>query len=259
MNTTSDYLKVCEEAARAGGAVLMDWIGRTEARNKGPRDLVTQADLASQEEVRRLVLGAFPDHCLLGEEDSPGETPTARAEFRWIVDPLDGTTNFVHSIPHFAVSLALEHRGRVLVGTIFNPIRQECFTAEAGRGAWLNGRPLRASKVAKLADALAVTGFPPNVQPDSPDLLLFNKVIFQCHSVHRTGCSSLNFAYLAAGWYDAFWSHSTKIWDVAAGVLLAREAGCTVTAPDGSPFVLDDASFLAAATGPLHAEVLRYV
>jgi myo-inositol-1(or 4)-monophosphatase len=233
----------------------MDWIGRIDVRSKGPADLVTQADLASQEAVRQVVLDAFPDHRLLGEEDAHRQPLPTRAEYRWIVDPLDGTTNYVHRIPHFAVSLALEHNGNVLVGAIYDPNRDECFLASAGGGARLNGRPIRTSAVTTLSESLAVTGFPPNLPPDSPDLMVFQKVIFLSQSVHRTGSASLNFAYMAAGRYDVYWSFGTKIWDVAAGVLLVREAGGVVTAPDGGPFVLEDACFLAAANDALLAQL----
>ena len=259
MSTTSEYIKVCEEAVRAGGATVLDWIGRFEVREKGPADLVTQADLASQEAVRRIVLGAFPDHCLVGEEDAHASGPAPRAQYRWIVDPLDGTTNYVHQVPHFAVSLALEHNGEVLVGAVYDPNREECFTAVAGQGARLDGRPLRTSAITDLSQALAVVGFVPNIQPGAPDLLVFQKAVFRCQSVRRTGCSSLNLCYLAAGRFDAYWSFGTHMWDVAAGVLLIREAGGIVTAPDGGPFVLEEAHFLAAANPPLHRQLRELV
>ena len=160
---------------------------------------MTQADLASQEAVRRIVLGAFPAHCLLGEEKVPGEPATDRAEYRWIVDPLDGTTNFVHGVPHYSVSLALERNGELLVGAVYDPMLDECFTAAAGRGARLNGRPMHASTVSRLSEALAAVGFPPNVQRDSPDLSLFVEMVCRCQAIRRTGSSALNLCYMAAG------------------------------------------------------------
>jgi len=259
MTASIDYIRVCEEAVRAGGAVVLDWVGRVEVRMKGPADLVTQADLASQEAVRRTVLGAFPDHCLLGEEDAPAQSPPRRAEYRWIVDPLDGTTNYVHRVPHYAVSLALERQGALLVGAVYDPNRDECFTAVAGQGARLNGRPIRTSATGTLAESLAVVGFPPGVRPDSPDLLVFQKAVHRCQSILRTGSSSLNLCYLAAGRFDAHWSFGTKVWDVAAGVLIVREAGGVVTAPDGGPFVLEDGHLLAAANPQLHGQVREVV
>src|SRR5687768_15961356 len=139
-----DYLTVCESAARAGGAVLLDWIDRFAVREKGPADLVTEADLASQNTIRDLLLSTFPDHAFLGEESS--ELPEDKP-YRWIVDPLDGTTNYVHQVPQYAVSVALTHQGKLLVGTVYDPVSQECFTAAAGKGAWLNGRRLEVSRI----------------------------------------------------------------------------------------------------------------
>jgi myo-inositol-1(or 4)-monophosphatase len=250
-----EYLRVCENAVRAGGQVVQDWAGRFDVRKKGPADLVTQADLASQEAVRKIVLGAFPDHCLLGEEAEPGQKSVERAEYRWIVDPLDGTTNYVHGVPHYCVSLGLERNGRLLVGAVYDPNLDECFTAVEGQGAWLNGKPIRASGVSMLSEALAAVGFPPNVQPDSPDLRLFLEMVPRCQGIRRTGSSALNLCYIGAGRFDLYWSYSTKIWDVAAGVLIVREAGGCVTSPDGGEFVLEGADFLAAATLELHARL----
>ncbi len=255
MNVMSDYLRVCEEAVRIGGRVVQDWVGRAEVWKKGSADLVTQADLASQEAVRRTVLGAFPEHCLLGEEKGAGETPADRAEYRWIVDPLDGTTNFVHGVPHYSVSLALERNGDLLVGAVYDPVLDECFTAAASQGAHLNGRPIHASSVATLSEALAVVGLPPNVRRDSPDLLLFLEMVGRCQAIRRTGSSALNLCYLAAGRFDVYWSFSTNIWDVAAGVLILREAGGLITSPTGGDFCLEDARFLAGANQELHGQL----
>ena len=278
-----DYMRVCETAVRAGGQVVQDWAGRFDVRKKGPADLVTQADFASQEVVRKMVLTAFPDHSLLGEESrglsqfssasaesrtadhkpQPGRCTTNRsrdgcttkAEYRWIVDPLDGTTNYVHGVPHYCVSLALERNGRLLVGAVYNPVLDECFTAIAGRGAWLNGRPIHVSGVSTLSESLAAVGFPPNVPPDAPDLRLFLAMIPRCQGIRRTGSSALNLCYLAAGRFDLYWSYATRIWDVAAGVLIVREAGGCVTSPDGGEFSLEEAHFLATATPELHARL----
>jgi myo-inositol-1(or 4)-monophosphatase len=255
MGVIDDYLRVCEEAVRVGGRVIQGWVGRFEVREKGPADLVTQADLASQEAIRRTVLGAFPQHSLLGEEKSPDQPATARAEYRWIVDPLDGTTNFVHGVPHYCVSLALERSGELLVGAVYDPMLDECFTAAAGQGARLNGRPIHASRVSTLSETLAVASFPPSVKQDSPDLLLFLKMIGRTQGIRRTGSSALNLCYLAAGRFDIYWSYSTNIWDVAAGVLILREAGGHVTSTAGGEFCLEEAHFLAAANQELHARL----
>jgi myo-inositol-1(or 4)-monophosphatase len=256
MQESSDYLRIGEEAVRAGGQVLQQWVGRFAVQKKGPADLVTQADFASQEVVRKIVLGAFPTHSLLGEESKPGDATAARAEYRWIVEPLDGTTNYVHGLPHYCVSLALERNGELLVGAVYDPILDECFTAIAGQGAWLNGRPIHASGAVDLGESLATVGFPPNVQPNAPDLLVFLDMLSRCQAVRRTGSAALNLCNLAVGRFDLFWSYSTRIWDVAAGALIVREAGGHITSPTGGSFDLEEAHFLAAATPELHAQLL---
>jgi len=254
-----DYLNICEQAVRAGGSVIQDWVGRFEVREKGPADLVTQADLASQQEIGRIVLGEFPDHCLLGEEADSSQIPSPRAEYRWIVDPIDGTTNYVHQVPHYCVSLALERNGELLVGAVFDPVNDECYTASRGGGAYLNEKKIHTSQVSELSEALAVVGFPPNVTMGSPDLLVFLEAIQRCQAIRRTGSAALNLCYLAAGRFDVFWSFATKIWDVAAGALIIREAGGVITSPEGGDFVLEEARFVAAANRPLHAELLELV
>ncbi len=251
----NDYLRVCEEAVREGGRQIQQWVGRFDVQMKGPADMVTQADLASQEAVRKIVLGAFPEHSLLGEESHPGAEADARAEYRWIVDPLDGTTNFVHGVPHYCVSLALERNGELLVGAVYDPTRDECFTAALGGGAHVNGRPIHASRVTEMTDALAVVGFPYSVHRESPDVLLFLEMMGRCHGIRRTGSSALNLCYMAAGHYDVYWSYSTHSWDVAAGVLILREAGGAITSTSGEAFSVDDPHFLAASTPELHAQL----
>jgi myo-inositol-1(or 4)-monophosphatase len=274
MADQDEYLSVAVEAVRAAARVVEQWVGRIEVRHKGPADLVTQADLASQQTVRRIVLGAFPEHRLLGEEQCPedsreltapgdvsGENPDgsrpATGECRWIVDPVDGTTNYVHGVPHYCISLGLECGGELLVGAVYDPALDECFTASRGRGAWLNGRPIRTSGVTELSDALAAVGFPTSVASDSPDLLMFLDMLPRCQAIRRTGCSALNLCYLAAGRFDLYWSYCTKIWDVAAGALLVQEAGGCISSPSGGPFELETAQFLAAGTPALHAKLCQ--
>jgi myo-inositol-1(or 4)-monophosphatase len=184
-------------------------------------------------------------------------TVQRRAEYRWITDPLDGTTNYAHGVPHYCVSLALERSGDLLVGAVYDPVLDECFTAAAGRGARLNERPIATSGVSELSEALAAVGFPPDVQPNSPDLLLFLEMLHHCQAIRRTGSSALNLCYLAAGRFDVYWSYSTKIWDVAAGALILREAGGAITSPSGGDFVLETGHFLAAANEKLHAQLQK--
>jgi myo-inositol-1(or 4)-monophosphatase len=253
----SDYLKTCERAARAGGQVLLDWIGRFQAREKAPADLVTEADLASQEEIRRILLSTFPDHAFLGEEGNPAGP--ADAEYRWLVDPLDGTTNYVHQIPHYCVSIALEHKGKLVCGAVFDPVSHECFTAEAGRGANLNGRRIAASQTASIGDAVVVVSFPPRVKPKSRELAEFERVIAACQAIRRTGSAALNLCYVAAGRFDAYWGGHTQAWDVAAGALILQEAGGIITNPDGGELDINRPRFVAAGTRELHAEMMKLV
>ncbi|HKD37281.1 MAG TPA: inositol monophosphatase family protein [Pirellulales bacterium] len=262
-----DFLAVCEQAAREGGAVLLNWVERFTVREKGPSDLVTEADLASQETVRKVLLSAFPNHEFMSEEEPfkpaisairAGSEPAVKS-YRWIVDPLDGTTNYVHRVPEFAVSVALEHDGKILVGCVFNPVSGECFTAERGSGAFLNGRRLAASRTTKLVDALIAASFPARVEPGSRALTDFNRVVVACQAIRRTGSAAMNLCYVAAGRFDAYWAHDTKTWDVAAGSIMIQEAGGLITAFDSSPLRLEHPQFIAAATEELHDELRAIV
>jgi len=251
-----DELEVCEAAARAGGRVLGEWVGRFAVSTKGPRDLVTEADLAAQAEIRRIVLGAFPGHGFIGEEGGHvGGGPDA---LRWFVDPLDGTTNYVHGVPAYCVSVALARGDEILVGTVYDPVRDECFSARAGDGARLNGRAIHVSATASVPDALVAVGFPPHVGPDAPSVVDFLAVLPEVQAIRRTGSTAINLAYVACGRFDAFWIRAIAPWDVAAGLLLVAEAGGTlIPLPRGrGPRVsLDQPAFMAAATRPL-AEAL---
>jgi myo-inositol-1(or 4)-monophosphatase len=259
MSNLQNYLETCEKAARAAGTTIREWVGKTSFQLKGPADFVTEADFAAQEIVKRTVLEAFPNHSVLGEEDQLASNTASQTDYRWIVDPLDGTTNFVHGIPHYAVSLALEHKGRPLVGTIFDPSLNECFTAGIGFGAFLNGQPIRTTSETRVSEVLAGTGFPASLTPESPDLLVFNKALFRCQGVRRTGSAALNMCEVAAGRYGVLWGLSTKIWDIAAGVLLIEEAGGVVTSPEGGPINLGSGRFLAAGNRDLHRQLLELV
>jgi myo-inositol-1(or 4)-monophosphatase len=245
--------------------VLLDWIGRFRATNKGPRDLVTEADYASQKEIRRIVAEAFPDHGFVGEEADAGagQPPSgtvghAGSGTRWIVDPLDGTTNYVHGFPAWCVSIALARGDDILAATVFDPLRDECFAARVGGGATLNGAPIHTPPVTNLAEAIAALSFPPHVTAESPSVADFLTVVPHVHSVRRTGSTALNLAWLACGRLHTFWARQIACWDAAAGFLIVREAGGCLspfTAPgdatqrDGVP--LDDPAFIAAATPQL--------
>lgn len=255
----ASYLEVCEQAVRLAGAILVEMLGQVTVKQKGPADLVTEADHASQDTVRRTVLAAFPEHDFLGEEDRPGDAPPPDAEYLWILDPLDGTTNYVHQVPHFCVSLALAQRGEVRCGAIFDPLLEECFTAERGKGAFCNRRRIQTSGVQRLDRALAAVGFPAVVRRDSPDLRLFAEAAVACQAMRRMGSAALNLAYVACGRFDLAWSFTTKVWDIAAGKLLIEEAGGRMTRMDGTELPLAHGPFLASAGGILHQEALAMV
>jgi len=269
MSSSPDPLQVCESAARAGGRVLQEWVGRFKATSKGPRDLVTEADHASQAEVRRVLLEAFPAHGFVGEEGEGGRPPLppgaaghSGSGTRWIVDPLDGTTNYVHGFPAYCVSIALADGDDLVVAAIYDPLRDECFTARRGGGARLNGEPITAARVDAPAEAVAAVSFPAQVTPDSPAIADFLAVLPHAHSIRRTGSTALNLAYLACGRLHAFWVRRICCWDAAAGILIAREAGCAVGPfRDGPATIpLDDPAFIAASSGRLYdafREILR--
>jgi len=235
-------------------------LGTTSVRHKkNPCDLVTEADIAAQKIIESIVLGAFPDHRFLGEEESPSpQRQQGTSEFCWIVDPLDGTTNFVHGVPLFGPSIALVRGTDVLCGVVYNPMTEEFFSATQGQGAFLNGKAIHTSTWQTLGEALVSVSFPSAFCADSPDMLAFLKAIPVCQSLRRTGSSALNLAYVAAGRFDATWSFACHPWDIAAGVILVKEAGGVVTKPEGSPIGFGDpAPVFAAANDALHRELLQ--
>ena len=252
-----DFVTICEEGARAGGAVLKHWEGRFDVQEKAPADLVTQADLASQEAVRQVISQAFPDHAFVGEEDQSTDRPDA--DYCWIVDPLDGTTNYVHGMPFYCVSVALESRGKILAGTVFDPVTGECFIAALGDGARLDGKLISTSGVSTVSDALIAVSFPPRIEANTQEIHDFIEVVGACQAIRRFGSAALNLAYLAAGRLDGYWAHTIYPWDVAAGVLILREAGGVVTALDGGPFDVWRPAFVASAGEPLHTEFRSYL
>jgi myo-inositol-1(or 4)-monophosphatase len=253
LDLITQFAEVCEKAARAGGAVLLDWAGRFNVREKGPADLVTEADLASQEAIRDTLLGAFPEHGFLAEENE--QIASRSDDYRWIVDPLDGTMNYVHGVPNFAVSIGLEQRGTLVVGVVLDPVSGECFTAMQGRGAYLDGRRLSVSGVATLEQALIAVSFAAHVERGDPEIAQLNEVMLRAQGTRRMGSSALNLCYVAAGRFDGYWSKTTKIWDIAAGALLVSEAGGVITDFDGGPLVISRPQFVSAATPRLHREL----
>jgi myo-inositol-1(or 4)-monophosphatase len=253
----NDLLRTCEAAARAGGKELLAWQGRFQTHKKGVSDLVTDADLASQDAIRRVITTRFPEHAFIGEERNTASVVPGPDQLTWIVDPLDGTTNYVHGYPNFAVSVAIARGSDVQAGVIYDPLRDQCFAAAAGSGAWCNSERLKTSNVTAVADALVAVSLPAHVHRDSADLLDFVEAVQVAQAVRRSGSAALNLAHVASGALDAFWATKIHAWDVAAGVLLIREAGGTITGRDGGPFDLWNPHFLSAAGLQLHREMLK--
>ncbi len=255
--TIAAYLDAAREAAQRAAEVLEKWRRRFQVREKGRADLVTDADLDSQRTIREFLGGHFPYHHFLGEEDeAPLARPGPDSPPTWIVDPLDGTTNYVHDCPLYCVSIGLQLAGELVVGVILDPSRQELFSAAAGMGAWLNDRPLKTSQTKTLGEALLATGFPPDLRGHEHTLEWWNRLSLSARSLRRTGSTALNIAYVAAGRFDGFWAFDNHAWDVAGGVVLVREAGGMVSNVDGSPF--DPYTPDALMTnGPLHSALLE--
>jgi myo-inositol-1(or 4)-monophosphatase len=262
----ADFVWVPKAAAIAqeAGARLREFFAAgVETEYKGDVDLVTVADRASEKLIRERLAQAFPEHGIYGEE---GTREGMERELRWYVDPLDGTTNFAHGFPQFCVSLGLEQRpagikpeqdGTLLAAVIYDPMREEMFTAERGRGARLNGKTMRVSRVTELAEALVATGFPSHKRHLNPNIHFYQEFTLRSHGVRRAGSAALDLAYTACGRFDAFWEFKLNPWDTTAGVLLVEEAGGRVTDFSGNKFRLDSREVLAS-NGLIHAELLGF-
>jgi myo-inositol-1(or 4)-monophosphatase len=221
-------------------------------------DLVTEVDVTVEAGFRSLIARRFPEHAVLGEEMGMS-ADDSRARCRWLFDPIDGTTNYAHGLPIYCASAALELDGHIQVAAVYDPNRQELFTAERGRGAFLNGAPLKVSQAAALVDALLVTGFPYDVQTRTDDIVgLFGRFLARARAVRRLGSAALDLCYVAAGRMDGFWEQDLKPWDVAAGMLLVAEAGGRVTGFDGAAFSPYGAN-IVASNGLLHQQMLEII
>lgn len=248
-------LSVALRAAHAGGAVLQQYAHRPiSIERKGRIDLVTEADLLAERAIVETIRAAFPDHRILAEEQT--HTRHAESPYQWIIDPLDGTTNFAHGFPIYNVSIGLEHRGTCVLGVVYDPTRDERFVAWAGGGATLNDQPIHPSRIDQLDEALLVTGFPYDVQT-SPDNNLeeFRRFTLVAQGVRRTGSAALDLCYVACGRFDGFWERKLNPWDTAAGLVIVREAGGHVTNWDGNPFSIYDKHILAT-NGKIHQPML---
>ena len=243
--------------AREAGALLMQYFQQgLKIEYKGDADLVTAADRASEKLIRERISQQFPSHDVLGEEQGLNDQGS---DYRWYVDPLDGTTNFAHGYPVFCVSMALEHRSgtaaKRVAGVVYDPTRDELFSAEQGRGAHLNGQPIHVSKATQLKECLVATGFPSHKRHKNPNIHFYHQITLRSHGVRRAGSAALDLANVASGRYDGFWELNLNPWDTAAGVLLVQEAGGKVTRFDGSPFRLDSREVLGS-NGLIHQELI---
>jgi myo-inositol-1(or 4)-monophosphatase len=242
-----------EAIAREAGALLMEYFrSRVKIEYKGDVDLVTVADRKSEALILERIRAAFPTHDVMGEEGTRIETGS---DYRWYVDPLDGTTNFAHGYPVFCVSLAVEYKGERVAGVLYDPTRDELFAAEKGSGARLNALPIAVSKTDRLAESLVATGFPSHKRHKNPNIYFYHQITLRTHGVRRAGSAALDLANVACGRYDGFWEFNLNPWDTAAGVLIVQEAGGTVTNMSGGPFHIDSRETLAS-NGLIH-EVLR--
>lgn len=248
-----------EIVLRAGEIQAARQVSGFRVDKKGVTDLVTEVDLECERMCRAVLAERFPDHDILAEEMGGPAAGSAPSRYRWIFDPLDGTTNYAHGLPIYCSSLGLEVDGELAVAAIYDPSRKELFTAERGGGAWLNGERLRTSSTSSLIDALLVTGFPYDVRSQQEDLIgVFTAFLTSTRAVRRLGSAAVDLCYVAAGRFDGFWEQHLKPWDVAAGALIVTEAGGRMSRMDGSRFDVAAGSLLAS-NGILHGEMVRVV
>jgi myo-inositol-1(or 4)-monophosphatase len=241
-------------AAYKSAVIINNYLGNlTSVKKKGPIDLVTEADIASEKNIIDVIRSRFPDHEILAEES--GLNKTGDSSCQWIIDPLDGTTNFAHQIPVFAVSIAFAVNNEIKVGIVLNPVTGELFTAVRGQGTTLNGKPIKVSEEKNLSDSLLVTGFPYAVkQVLDPIMRRFKQCVAASLGIRRLGSAALDLCFVACGRFEGFWEENLKPWDTAAGWLIAEEAGAVVTDFSGAPYTLDKKEILAT-NGHIHNEM----
>ncbi len=245
-----------EELARQAGKILRDGYGKNiKVDRKGVIDLVTEMDHRSEAFLIDSIQRRYPTHRIVAEESG---AVAGASESVWYIDPLDGTVNYAHGFPLFSVSLAFAHAGELLFGAVYNPVRDECFTAGRGEGAWLNGEPIRVSTISDLDQSLLVTGFPYDIRtnPDN-NLDRYNRFSLRTQGVRRLGSAALDLGYVAAGWLDGFWELRLNPWDVAAGALIVQEAGGVVTDLSGDPDFMKPPYAILAANPKIHPQMVE--
>jgi myo-inositol-1(or 4)-monophosphatase len=251
---SDSFLPAMSGIAREAGALLIDYFHQhLKIEYKGDADLVTAADRASEKLIRERITEKWPGHDVLGEEQGLNDQGS---DYRWYVDPLDGTTNFAHGFPVFCVSMALEYKGERIAAVIYDPTRDELFSAEPGKGALLNGEAIHVSKTPTLKESLLATGFPSQKRHKNPNIFFYHQITLHSHGVRRAGSAALDLCNVASGRFDGFWEFNLNPWDTAAGVLIVQEAGGVVTRFDGSPFELDSRETLAS-NGLIHRALLQ--
>jgi myo-inositol-1(or 4)-monophosphatase len=245
------------ETARDAGNILLEKFGRIETvTKKGDINLVTEADLASEALIIERIRSHFPKHAILAEEAGNAVVAVeGDSGHKWIIDPLDGTTNYAHAYPCFAVTIALEHQGEIVLGVTLDPTRNELFAAEKGRGATLNGKPISVSATDELGNSLLVTGFPYDIKHREKFAANLTELLLRSRGVRRDGSAAIDMAYVACGRFDGFWEEGLSPWDMAAGQLLIEEAGGWVTNYDGSAFSIYRPP-VCASNGLIHNEML---
>lgn len=258
----NNFVERASEIAREAGALLLTFFHRgvkMEYKGQSGVDLVTEADRTSEKLIVERLRSAFPDHGIVGEE---GARTAGAGNYRWYVDPLDGTTNFAHGLPVFCVSLGLEYvsspeqsQGEIVAGVVYDPTRDELFSAERGHGVRLNGAPIHVSRTKELGSSLIATGFPSKKRHQNPNIHFYHEITLHSHGVRRAGAAAIDLSYVACGRYDGYWEFNLNPWDTTAGVLLVEEAGGTVTEFDGGTFQLRTPRELLASNGLIHEEL----
>jgi myo-inositol-1(or 4)-monophosphatase len=252
----AQFFSTAWQAAHAGGAIVREkWQGPMSISHKGAVDLVTSVDRAAERCIVERLRRDFPHHSLLAEEET--DYRGSQKGYRWIIDPLDGTTNFAHGYPQFSISIALEREQQLLLGLVYDPLRQECFAAIRGEGATLNGRPIAPSKVAEINSALFGTGFPYDRRQNAEQYLVYFKAFMvRAQGIRRAGSAALDLCYVACGRLDGFWELKLKPWDTAAGTLIVREAGGRVSNFSGGEFSIWGSETMAS-NGLIHGEMIE--
>lgn len=258
MKGSRRYLDVAITAAREAGKIQLHHFGQPQSVTyKGEFDPVTEVDRLCDEAIQKTIRQTFPDHDILTEETPFQEKGSP---WRWIIDPIDGTTNYARGFPFFSVSIGLEFEGEITLGVVYQPVLNELFMAEKGKGAFLNEKEIIVSKTEQMRRSFLATGFPYDVQKN-PDhyLRYFREFIRQSLAIRRPGSAAIDLAYVAAGRFDGFWELRLKPWDMAAGILLITEAGGKVTDPEGRPFDIYSGGLLIASNGQIHEKMLEVI